>query len=184
MYQNKVFSTARLDVYSVTTDMAEAFQSFLLRNKERLAPFEPLRGDDYYELENIRQRIQMMMEDEKNQRGISFMITEKDSSTIIGNINFSNFVMGVFQACHLGFSVDGKMEGKGVMFEALTDAMQYIKTRYGLHRVMANHLVTNKRSSKLLKRLGFVREGYAESYLKINGEWQDHILNAYVFEDH
>ncbi|WP_428243269.1 GNAT family N-acetyltransferase [Gynuella sp.] len=183
MYQNKIFSTARLDVYSVTMDMAEELQSFLLRNKERLAPFEPLRGDDYYELDSIQQRIQSMMADEANQRGISFIVTEKNASTIIGSINFSNFVLGVFQACHLGFSVDGDMEGKGIMREALTDAMQYIKTRYGLHRVMANHLVTNKRSSNLLKRLGFVREGYAESYLKINGEWQDHILNAYVFED-
>lgn len=32
----------------------------------------------------------------------------------------------------------------------------------------------------LLKRLGFVVEGYARDYLMINGLWQDHILTSLV----
>ncbi|MCD8476266.1 MAG: 30S ribosomal protein S5 alanine N-acetyltransferase, partial [Shewanella fodinae] len=37
---------------------------------------------------------------------------------------------------------------------------------------------TNLRSANLLQRLGFEREGIARRYLKINGQWQDHILTA------
>jgi len=48
---------------------------------------------------------------------------------------------------------------------------------------MANHLPDNLRSSNTLKKSGFKKEGYAQSYLKINGEWQDHILNSLVFLD-
>jgi ribosomal-protein-alanine N-acetyltransferase len=43
---------------------------------------------------------------------------------------------------------------------------------------MASYLPHNQRSGKLLKRLGFVVEGYARDYLLINGLWQDHILTS------
>ena len=31
-------------------------------------------------------------------------------------------------------------------------------------------------SRSLLRKLGFVEEGYAREYLRINGSWQDHVL--------
>jgi len=36
------------------------------------------------------------------------------------------------------------------------------------------------RSGKLLRRQGFVVEGYSRDYLRIDGEWQDHIRTALV----
>jgi ribosomal-protein-alanine N-acetyltransferase len=50
----------------------------------------------------------------------------------------------------------------------------------GLHRIMANHIPTNTRSERLLKALGFEREGYAKADLKIAGQWQDMVLNSLV----
>ncbi len=47
-----------------------------------------------------------------------------------------------------------------------------------LHRIMANYVPHNQRSAHLLRRLGFVQEGYAKEYLKIAGRWQDHVLTA------
>ncbi len=34
----------------------------------------------------------------------------------------------------------------------------------------------NERSVRLLRRLGFVVEGYARDYLLIQGRWQDQVL--------
>lgn len=45
---------------------------------------------------------------------------------------------------------------------------------------MAAYLPDNERSGKLLKRLGFVVEGYARDYLMIDGQWQDHILTSLI----
>lgn len=43
---------------------------------------------------------------------------------------------------------------------------------------MASYLPHNQSSGMLLKRLGYVVEGYARDYLMINGQWQDHILTS------
>jgi ribosomal-protein-alanine N-acetyltransferase len=50
----------------------------------------------------------------------------------------------------------------------------------GLHRIMAGYLPHNKRSGKLLDRLGFEKEGLARKYLKINGRWEDHLLTSLI----
>jgi ribosomal-protein-alanine N-acetyltransferase len=48
----------------------------------------------------------------------------------------------------------------------------------GLHRVEAACLPHNKASIGLLLKCGFMQEGLARGYLKIAGEWHDHLLFA------
>ena len=50
----------------------------------------------------------------------------------------------------------------------------------GLHRLEAACLPTNDASGNLLLKAGFTEEGYAKAYLKINGEWRDHVLFGLV----
>jgi ribosomal-protein-alanine N-acetyltransferase len=45
---------------------------------------------------------------------------------------------------------------------------------------MANYMPHNRRSGNVLKRLGFVVEGYARDYLMINGKWEDHIFTSLI----
>jgi len=45
---------------------------------------------------------------------------------------------------------------------------------------MANHAPSNERSEKMLRRLGFEREGYAKAYLKIADKWEDMVLNSLI----
>jgi ribosomal-protein-alanine N-acetyltransferase len=52
-----------------------------------------------------------------------------------------------------------------------------------LHRVEAACIPTNVASIRLLEKCGFRREGYARSYLCINGIWQDHLLYARLRAD-
>ncbi|QJT80540.1 GNAT family N-acetyltransferase [Kosakonia sp. MUSA4] len=175
-----LFSTERTDVYLLATDLAESFQDYLLNNRSHLAPFEPLRNEDYFQPDNIIDRIMNSLNDYENRKCLNLVFTLKNENTIIGSINFTNFVFGVFEACYLGFSLDHAYQGKGLMHEALDKSISYVREQYGMHRIMANHLPGNIRSSKTLGSLGFVKEGYAQSYLKINGVWQDHVLNSLV----
>ena len=53
-------------------------------------------------------------------------------------------------------------------------------SRLGLHRLEAACLPENEASSGLLLRAGFTQEGRAAAYLKINGDWRDHLLFGLV----
>jgi ribosomal-protein-alanine N-acetyltransferase len=101
-------------------------------------------------------------------------------NTLVGECNFSNIVRGPFQACYLGFSVDGEEEGRGLMYAALEASIHHVFHELKLHRIMANYRPENVRSAALLARLGFLKEGVARRYLKINGVWADHILTAKI----
>ena len=171
--QNKphhAFSTARTDAVCINKAMAEPLQTYLLNNRSRLAPFEPQRSDSYFELESIDQRMAQQITEQNNRQALYLLINLKGSNKVIATVNFTNMVFGVFQACHLGFSIDKDYEGQSLMTEILGAALEFVRKEYGLHRIMANHLPNNIRSERLLTKLGFEREGFAKSYLKINGE--------------
>ena len=42
---------------------------------------------------------------------------------------------------------------------------------------------TNRRSLALVRRAGFVREGYSRRYVRIAGRWRDHVRMALLVED-
>ncbi|MCC8374508.1 MULTISPECIES: GNAT family N-acetyltransferase [Photorhabdus] len=179
----RLFSTARTDVYVLTEDFAPALEFFLLKNKDNFAPYEPLRSPEFYTRKNITQRIADVWPDYQAKKCLLLVFTLTGKDEVVGSVNFTNFVYGVFQAGYLGFSLDLHHEGQGLMSEVIAAALPWIRQHYGLHRIMANHLPDNERSKKTLSRLGFMQEGFARSYLKINGKWQDHVLNSYVFEN-
>jgi ribosomal-protein-alanine N-acetyltransferase len=97
---------------------------------------------------------------------------------MLAGCNFTNIVRGPLQACYLGYSVDQAHQGQGLMREVVQAGIGYMFGAQGLHRIMANHMPSNVRSEKLLRALGFEREGYARAYLHIAGRWEDMVLNA------
>ena len=82
---------------------------------------------------------------------------------------------GAFQSCHLGYQLDERAINQGFMTEALRRAIAFVFDELQLHRIEANVMPRNLRSSRVLAKLGFVEEGLARQYLKINGVWEDHI---------
>ncbi|MUG31723.1 GNAT family N-acetyltransferase [Psychrobacter sanguinis] len=180
---NKLFGTDSTEVYLISQEWAQPLQAYLTANETRLAPYEPAREPDYYTLEGVQARIAAALDMHRQRQGISMLFTSKNSTQVIGVINFSGFMYGVFQAGYVGYSIDSDYEGKGIMSEVLSQALEYVRKHYGLHRIMANYLPDNHRSARLLNTLGFEQEGYAKSYLKINGQWRDHVLTALVFDE-
>ena len=157
---------------------------FYWRNQEHLAPFEPIRSDSFYTKEHWKTMIRKNQEDYIEDRSLRMFLFEKSNPTrVIGTANFSNFVRGVFHACHLGYSLDREKQGRGYMNEGLQIGIAFVFEELNIHRVMANYMPHNQRSGQVLKRLGFVVEGYARDYLMINGKWEDHILTSLISEN-
>lgn len=155
-----------------------AILHYVLANQARLAPLEPERPLDFYTPGYWQDYLARARTEFSQETALRLLIQPCQSEEVIGLINFSQIFRGPFQACYLGYSLDARWEGQGVMFEALQCALDFVFAQLGLHRVMANYVIENKRSGRLLERLGFRIEGQAPQYLLIGGEWRDHVLTA------
>jgi ribosomal-protein-alanine N-acetyltransferase len=158
--------------------------AFAEDNRTHLARWSPPEPPDYFTEEFWRKYFATAREDFLQGRSLKLVMLDVNdpAGRVIGECNFSNFMRGPFQACFLGYKIDYRDEGRGLMFEALTAAIAYTFDVLRMHRIMANYLPINERSGKLLRRLGFTIEGYARDYLLIDGEWRDHILTALTNE--
>lgn len=160
-------------------DDVPAILLYYTENKDHLVPFSPSTGAEFYTESYWYQEVEARFVAFKSDQSLKLFLFKKENpKAIIGIINFSNFIRGAFQSCTLGYSVAAAQQGKGYMTEALKIAISYVFAELNMHRIMAGYLPHNQRSGRLLKRLGFVVEGYARDYLFINGQWQDHILTS------
>ncbi len=174
-------ATERCVLTLLRPSQARLFFDYRQRNLEHLAPWEPLRNPAEGTLQESCQRAaERSMQSFSDGQSVQFIAIERQSQTMVAACSFTNIVRGVFQACHLGYSVDHAWQGQGLMREVVAAGIAYMFETQGLHRIMANHMPSNVRSAKLLQSLGFDREGYARAYLRIAGQWEDMVLNALI----
>ncbi|MBU2021092.1 MAG: GNAT family N-acetyltransferase [Gammaproteobacteria bacterium] len=159
---------------------APLLHDYINQEKTFLVPWEPYRTDGYYSLETCQLRVREMRRDFLEDKGIVFCFLSPNEDRMLAYTNYSNIIRGVFQACNLGYSLRESEQGKGIMQEALNAGIEYIHKEQHIDRIQASYMPRNSRSAAVLKALGFDKEGIARDYLKINGQWEDHILTALV----
>lgn len=114
---------------------------------------------------------------------LGLLIKRRADGAVVGALELSQIVMGVFRSAYLGYYLGAPYAGQGLMSEAIALTLTHAFTEMGLHRVEANIQPDNAASLALVARLGFVREGYSRRYLKIRGRWRDHERWAILAED-
>lgn len=168
--------TERLVLRLPTAREARAVLSFVRENEEHLRPFEPVRPAEHFTLAFHRAALARAARDASADRHYRWWLFGKDApARAIGNVGVSNVARGAFQSAHLGFALAAEAQGKGLMHEALEAVVRCAFGELNLHRLEANHLPDNARSARLLARLGFERIGLAPRYLRIAGQWRDHV---------
>jgi [ribosomal protein S5]-alanine N-acetyltransferase len=111
------------------------------------------------------------------------LICYSTDKRIVGVVNLSQIFYGAFQNAYLGYYAHVDFAGQGLMSEGIRLGIGYAFSTLGLHRIEANIQPENVASLRLIKRLGFTKEGYSRRYLYINGEWLDHERWALTVED-
>ena len=104
----------------------------------------------------------------------SFFVCLIETGELVGVINLNEIVRGLFQSAYLGYYAFQPFAGEGYMTEGMTLVLDQAFGPLGLNRLEANVQPRNKRSSRLISRLGFRLEGFSPRYLKIGGRWCDH----------
>jgi ribosomal-protein-alanine N-acetyltransferase len=103
-----------------------------------------------------------------------FLVCKADDGAIVGVVNLTNVVLGLFRSGYLGYYAFAGYERQGFMRAGLLQVIRHAFRSLKLHRLEANIQPGNVASIALAKSCGFAKEGYSPKYLKIGGQWRDH----------
>lgn len=149
-------------------------------SRDFLVPWEPEWPENGLSYNFFCGLLRRHWKDWRQGRSYAFMIflhgQRGGTGALIGGITLGDVQRGIAQKGTLGYWIGKPFAGQRYMTEAAGLVCDFAFDRLRLHRVEASCLPQNEASKNLLKRLGFEEEGYAKSYLRINGEWQDHVL--------
>lgn len=102
---------------------------------------------------------------------------------LVGHLNLGNIVRRAFCSAYVGYWVDSRVAGQGVIPTALALAVDHAFGPGGLHRIEVNIRPENKPSRRVVEKLGFREEAYHPRYMHIDGAWRDHIGYALTSEE-
>ena len=169
-----------------TNDVGE-IRRLLRQNHEHLKPWNPAPppGDDPTSITEVSKTVLRQRREWKRGSSFVFMVAPRDEpAKFIGKIALNGVMRGAMYGAYLGYWMDVDHQGKGMVTEAIGAVLDFAFGAAGLHRIQAEIMPRNSRSLRVIEKLGFRREGYAERYLQIAGQWEDHILFAKTREEH
>jgi [ribosomal protein S5]-alanine N-acetyltransferase len=102
------------------------------------------------------------------------LICERGTERIAGVVNVNCIVRGFFQSAYLGYYIGAAYARRGYMADGMQLVIRHAFGELGLHRLEANIQPGNAASIRLVRKLGFQKEGFSSRYLKVGGEWRDH----------
>ena len=176
LQQCPVLEDDRLRLVPAEEALAPRCVEFYIRNRDFLSPFEPKRPPAFFTLEGQQQVLRQEQQAAQEQKACRFYLERKSCpQELIGCIGLNEIVWGAFYNAFLGYKMDMRCQNNGYMTDAVHLVVQYAFKQLGLHRIEANIMPRNKASLRVVEKNGFVSEGLARRYLKINGVWEDHI---------
>lgn len=138
----------------------------------------------------LRTAQELKVEKEKYRKGLSsydksfviFQLIEKESMQVMGMCGFVRHYPAHFRA-EFGYSLDSDTyKQKGYMSEAVAPIIAYGFEKMNLIRIEAMVGSNNEPSIKIVKKLGFEREGLMKQHYYRNGVMEDSIIWA-LFEN-
>jgi [ribosomal protein S5]-alanine N-acetyltransferase len=152
-------------------------------SRAHLTPWEPAWARDDLSRHMYRRRLRAYAKDVRDDLGYSFFICETATDALLGGITLSNVRRGSAQTASLGYWMGKSYAGQGRMKEAVQTILPFAFRTLRLNRIEAACMPANLASIRVLEASGFAREGFARSFLKINGNWEDHALFAILAGD-
>ncbi len=160
---------------------APALAAAYVRNREHLAPWDPVRPEDFFTAEgqaaNIAERLALQEQGLFDNR-----VLIGPDGDVVGRANLQNIVRGTMQGGTLGYWIDHGHLRRGLA----TAAVALLEDRalaLGLHRLEAGTMVENVPSQRVLLARGFEQYGLVPQFLFLNGAWRDHVLFQKVLHD-
>ena len=161
------------------SDFAE-WREVRAASRSFLQPWEPIWPSDDLSRAAYRRRLMAYARDRDLGAAYPFFVMRAADDALTGGITLSNVRRGVAQMGSVGYWCGKPYVRQGLTLAAVRALTDFAFRSLGLHRLEAACIPDNAPSRRLLGKAGFVEEGYARAYLKINGAWRDHVLFGLV----
>jgi ribosomal-protein-alanine N-acetyltransferase len=171
-----VLRPPRASDYAAWCELRDASRAYL-------QPWEPAWPEDDLSRAAFRRRLSVYAREMELDAAWPFFVFTAGDQTLLGAVTLSNIRRGVAETGTLGYWIGQRHAGRGHATAAVRTVLDYAFSRLKLHRIEASCLPSNLASRRVLEKAGFRQEGEARAYLKINGEWADHLLFGVVSDE-
>jgi len=174
----------RIFLARLSSKNTAALDLILESNRHWLDPWMPALPEGISE-NDVRRSI--FLENQEAKKGTRLdlgIFLHGKSRSLIGRIALHTVQWGIIRSAGIGYWIDEKHTGAGLMKEALATLVSFSFEEVRLHRIWAGVRPTNLRSRKLLEKLGFTLEGLHRRELFIAGAWQDQLQYAILEEEY
>ncbi len=167
---------------------ATAWSEVRRANQDWLAPWEPSLPSRWEEM-NSPAAFRLLYRDQRRSarcgEGMPFAVClrEEERERLVGHLNLGNIVRRAFCSAYIGYWIDARVAGRGVIPTAMALAVDHAFGTAGLHRIEVNIRPENAPSRRVVEKLGFREEAYYPRYLHVDGAWRDHIGYALTSEE-
>jgi len=174
--EGRALETGRLRLEELAPRHAGAFLLYRKRNRSHLERWEPAVPPDAYEADYQEREIAASVASANVGESVRFLAFGKHDGEVIASVNLWSIRRGVSQSAVLGYSVDAACQRRGFATEAAGAVVTFAFDELRLHRVETSYQPVNGASGRVLRKLGFIIEGYARDYLFLDNGWRDSIL--------
>jgi len=171
LYPFPILETSRLILRQINKN--DANEIFILRSDTKVMEYihRPLAKT----LDDALQLIQIIIDAEINNNGITWAIILKENGQLIGTIGYWQIKKEHYRA-EIGYLLSPDFQRKGMMQEALTTVIHYGFAEMKLHTIEADVDPKNTPSISLLERNKFVKEGYFKENYFFDGKFSDTVV--------
>ena len=172
----------RVGLRPLSSRDASAWGEIRRRNAAWLAPWEAtVPPGDRSAPKDFRALVRELHKQARDGRTLPFAVTVDDG--LAGQLTVTNITGGSARWGHVGYWIDQRQAGRGVMPTAVALAVDFCLVEMDLHRLEVAIRPENTASLRVVQKLGFTEIGYAPRYLHIDGAWRDHKLYAITVEE-
>jgi len=176
--ETPVLMGSRVSLRAPRSSDYTAWRDLRRLSRDFLKPFEPRWSESDLAPRVFSARLRRSREEVRAGTDYSFFLFTRvnGAEQLVGGITLSNVRRRAAQFVNLGYWMGQPYAGQGLMTEAVGLAVPFCFDTLGLHRIHAAFLPDNMASRRVLEKNGFREEGFADSYLQIDGRWADHVL--------
>jgi ribosomal-protein-alanine N-acetyltransferase len=160
---------------------ARRWRSVRNDNADWLAPWEATHPDEHSLPPSFAQMVRAFSREARAGRLLPFAVDVDDK--LVGQLTVSGIAWGSLRSAQVGYWVDRRVAGRGIIPTAVALAVDHCLFTLGLHRIEVNIRPENAASLRVVAKLGFRPEGIRRRYLHIDGAWRDHATFALTAED-